>query len=172
MGCDSIITLNLTMNESIAVSIIQTGNTLSADYQGGTYKWIDCSTNSPINGATNLSYNTSKNGTYAVIVNNNNCLDTSACYPFIYTSVKEIRVTDLCKIYPNPSHGEFSIELIANEAAVFQIEIAAITGKTVYSNNFNIKQNTQLKLNLLEHGIYLITVSNEKNVIKKKIVIE
>lgn len=68
VGCDSTITLNLTiLSPNIAVS--QTGAFLTAAATApSTYQWIDCSTNSPISGATNQTYTATANGSYAVIV--------------------------------------------------------------------------------------------------------
>ncbi|HHZ65695.1 MAG TPA: hypothetical protein EYN51_09415, partial [Flavobacteriales bacterium] len=78
-GCDSIVTLNLTIN-TVNSSVTQTGVLLTADEAGANYQWLNCPGMTAITGATNQEYTATANGNYAVIVTNNGCSDTSACY--------------------------------------------------------------------------------------------
>ena len=65
---------------TIDTSISATSSTLTANLSGATYQWIDCNNgNSPIPGVTGQSYTPSSDGTYAVIIDNGNCSDTSSC---------------------------------------------------------------------------------------------
>jgi hypothetical protein len=51
------------------VSVTQTGNTLSVP-AAALYQWFDCVNNTDVNGASDLSYTASNNGSYAVRVSN------------------------------------------------------------------------------------------------------
>ncbi|MCC5920933.1 MAG: T9SS type A sorting domain-containing protein [Cyclobacteriaceae bacterium] len=47
---------------------------------GASYQWIDCeNNNNPISGETNFSFNPATSGTYAVIIPQGSCSDTSHC---------------------------------------------------------------------------------------------
>ena len=80
-GLDSIIYINLTVNE-VDISVSQLDDlTLESNSASGSYIWVDCNDGySVLNGETNQSYTAIENGSYAVTVTENNCIDTSACF--------------------------------------------------------------------------------------------
>ncbi|NQY10704.1 MAG: SBBP repeat-containing protein [Flavobacteriales bacterium] len=78
-GCDSVVTLDLTIN-TLEADITLNGFEISTDVIGGTYQWIDCNNNyDPISGANNQLFTASLNGSYAVEVMLNGCTDTTEC---------------------------------------------------------------------------------------------
>jgi PKD repeat protein len=81
-GCDSVVTLNLTISP-IDISVIQNPYTLNAAEIGASYQWLDCNNgNAIIPGETNQTYIPASSGNYAVVVSKNGCTDTSACVNF------------------------------------------------------------------------------------------
>jgi hypothetical protein len=156
IGCDSTITLNLTIvSPNIAVS--QAGAVLtSAATSPATYQWIDCSTNSPITGATNQSYTATANGSYAVIITINSCSDTSTCRPVTGIGIDEINSLNGIMIYPNPTTSKLNIDLnqtVANS----KIEIRSVAGQLLYTNEA-IKSNTiEVPVSEWANGMYFIS---------------
>jgi len=77
------------------------------------------------------------------------------------------------KLWPNPSKGEFSIEF-SETVADYKIEVHNFSGKKVYETSFiqQIKGVSQLNLNKLESGFYLINIKSDKTNVYKKIMIE
>jgi len=53
--------------------------TLTSNQSNATYQWMDCNTNSIIDGATLQSYTATINGSYACIITNGCAIDTSTC---------------------------------------------------------------------------------------------
>src|SRR5690554_1744819 len=53
--------------------------TITATATGLNYQWIDCSDNSIIVGETGVSYTATVSGSYAVIITDGTCVDTSTC---------------------------------------------------------------------------------------------
>ncbi|MBL1145688.1 MAG: T9SS type A sorting domain-containing protein [Bacteroidetes bacterium] len=53
---------------------------LSANYNSPNFQWFNCNTNSIISGEVNQVFIPTDTGKYAVIINQGNCIDTSACY--------------------------------------------------------------------------------------------
>lgn len=101
-GCDSIITINLTVNAT-DTSILQIGAALQSNQGGGTYQWLDCNNGyAPVAGATSQTFFPSVNGSYAVQVTANGCTDTSNCRNVVNVSVSEIASGITFNIYPNP----------------------------------------------------------------------
>jgi hypothetical protein len=78
-GCDSIITINLTITNIADTLVTKKGNVLTANAKDATYNWIDCATNQPIN-VTTRSLIVTVNGTYKVTVDQNGCVGTSSCH--------------------------------------------------------------------------------------------
>ncbi len=115
-GCDSTLTLNLSLNFSPSQPNVYVQNqvNLSTDLTPGlTYQWIQCSDLSALAGQTAITYNPSTNGVYAVVVSNSCGSDTSLC-----TSITTIGLNELLSaqilLYPNPNNGAFTLEMPAN----------------------------------------------------------
>lgn len=90
-GCDSIVTLDLTILPLPDNNVTQNNTILTSDETGANYQWLDCDNNySIINGANNQSYTPMTTGNYAVEVTLNTCSDTSDCYIVDYTGIEEI----------------------------------------------------------------------------------
>ena len=78
-GCDSIINLDLTVIENDS-GIVQTGYTLTSSDSLASYQWLSCdNAYSPVSGATDQSFRTTQNGSYAVALDRGGCRDTSDC---------------------------------------------------------------------------------------------
>ncbi|MEI8204074.1 MAG: T9SS type A sorting domain-containing protein [Bacteroidota bacterium] len=73
-------TLNVTVN-TVNTALTQVGTTLTATASGAGYQWLNCNGYSIIAGQSAQSYTASASGSYAVIVTQNGCADTSECYP-------------------------------------------------------------------------------------------
>ncbi|MFT4754953.1 MAG: PKD repeat protein, partial [Salibacteraceae bacterium] len=79
VGCDSIVYLDLTILK-IDSTVIQSSDTLKAVASGLSYQWIECASNTVINGAISQEYVPSVTGNYKVEITNLICTDTSACF--------------------------------------------------------------------------------------------
>lgn len=166
-GCDSIITLDLTIT-TIDASTTQEGDTVYANVAGLDYQWIDCANNSVIIGATNQSYIATQTGDYAVVLSENSCSDTSDCIHVTITNVgiKEIEHSIL-NIFPNPTTGVITVsDLNLNKDVVSIIDL---NGKIILS----IKPvTTKLDLSFLNRGVYLIEINRGNEILKGKLIKE
>lgn len=82
-GCDSIITLDLTIIPLPDTSLLYIGSSLTANLFADSYQWLDCDDNySILTGETNQSFFPQSVGNYAVEITLNGCTDTSACFYF------------------------------------------------------------------------------------------
>ena len=163
--CDSLVTLDLTIN-TVNSLVTQTGTLLTADEVGATYQWLNCLAMAPIIGATNQSFTATTNGDYAVIVTNNGCTDTSNCYSIIGVIIIENNWDDELLIYPNPTDGNFSVDL-GNNYQTTIITITDLNGRTIQSKSYTDSQLLNLKLEE-PAGIYLLIIEskNKKAVIR------
>lgn len=100
-GCDSIVTLDLTINPMPSTTVLQNLPTLTADQFANGYQWLNCDENSSlIIGETSQTFTPMVTGNYAVEINLNGCIDTSACYLVDFTGHEELMYTkkELVKI--------------------------------------------------------------------------
>lgn len=112
-GCDSLVTLDLSIYP-INTTVTDQGGYLLADANNGeTYQWIDCNNgNQPITGETNQLFVPTMNGSYAVIIDDGTCSDTSFCYTVNNAGIGQNAVFgDLITIYPNPTKSIVNVDL-------------------------------------------------------------
>jgi hypothetical protein len=90
---------------------------------------------------------------------------------------KEVNITGLTtqlikengfKIYPNPSQGSFTVEVL-NQKGPIVIEVYNSTGQLVYKK---ISPQPIVKLDLMvPNGVYLIRVNNGEGIYVQKVII-
>jgi len=157
-ACDSTITINLTIN-NVDVSVTQNGTTLSANETTAIYQWLDCNNgNSVINGETNQSFTATHNGSYAVEITQNNCVDTSACNVVSNVGILENTFNHEITVYPNPTDGIVKIDL-GSVIHEFTVKIKDVNGRSVSQSTFKNTKEFELNLNV-QPGIYLLTINS------------
>ena len=148
-GCDSVVTLNLTVN-TVNNSVTNTTPTLTADATGATYQWLDCNNNyAPIPGETNQSFTATANGSYAVEVTQNGCVDTSACEQVNNVGINEINSN--ITLHPNPTTGIVELQGINGS---FKVDVYDYAGKYLQSTS-----RSTIDLSNYPSGIYFLKVA-------------
>jgi hypothetical protein len=156
-GCDSIVTLNLTLSSNNA-SVIENNSILTCEQFGVTYEWLNCLTMTIISGATNQSYMVTTNGDFAVIITNNGCVDTSICYVVSGLGFIKNDFGNELLVHPNPTEGNFSIDLGDNYKSI-TTKITDLNGRLIERDIFYEVQFVNLKL--AEHaGVYLLIIDS------------
>jgi hypothetical protein len=79
-----------------------------------------------------------------------------------------------CTTYPNPSHGSFKIILPQLLNDNYQVSIYDILGKTIYSENFNGKGQSDISIGLIDRksGVYFLEIISREHRYVKKIILE
>jgi len=168
-NCDSVVTINLTVEPAIDVSVINASPILTANQTGATYQWLDCgNANTPIALATNQSYTATGNGNYAVEITLNNCVDTSVCETVSNVGINENNLSNEAIIYPNPTSGLFTVSLIDLEKNT-SVTVYSVVGKEVVHQQIT-KSKTTINLSPYNKGIYFVKIQNGDNVRIKRIV--
>ncbi|MEX1192125.1 MAG: PKD domain-containing protein [Brumimicrobium sp.] len=160
-GCDSIVTLDLTINEVSDISTSVSGVTISGNNSFATYQWLDCDDNyAVINDETNQSFTATANGNYAVELTENGCVDTSACVAITTVSIVENDLGSELVVFPNPTDGNFTVDLGANYNSV-KVSITDLIGKRVQSKEFNNSEVLNLTIDE-PAGVYLLRIESDK----------
>lgn len=141
VGCDSIITYTVTLAQ-VNTIVTQSGNALSATLGLDGYQWIDCATGDSIPGASSYRYVPTQNGSYAALITQNGCTDTSDCFEITGIGLTENATSELVA-YPNPSvDGNIYFELIPSASTstirVYDLRGALIKDVQVAPNTTNV----------------------------------
>ncbi|MGH1339504.1 MAG: T9SS type A sorting domain-containing protein, partial [Aureispira sp.] len=160
-GCDSIVTLDLTINTTDA-TFTNTGNTLTANTIGAAYQWLDCdSSNAPILGETGVSFTPLSDGNYALVAIQNGCTDTSTCLLFTGIGIQQLPSNPLITLYPNPTTGQSYVDL--GEIQEASIHVYGIDGKLLQVHTTKNTSLYQLDLKAAA-GVYIIQVITNQSI--------
>ena len=161
-GCDSILTLDLTIETIGDIGVTINGNVLTANENNATYLWLDCGTGNPANGTNNMqSYTPTTNGNYSVVITKGNCEETSQCNSIQTLGINEQQeINNMFTISPNPAQNSIVIKTnqiatISISNAVGEIVLVTETNKVIDISSFNT-------------GVYFVK-NNTSNEIKKLI---
>ena len=155
-GCDSVVTLDLTIN-TVTATVDVDNSILEVSSNGTVYQWLDCNDNfAPIVGETNGTFIPQNPGDYAVEITLNNCSLISDC--FTITSTTGIDIVDThygIQLFPNPTTNEFTISL--EGINVVDIIILDIKGKVLLHKVDVLDQD---RINLVDYvaGTYFVKI--------------
>jgi lysozyme family protein len=161
-GCDSLVTIDLTINNVSDITTTTSGVTISATNTGATYQWLDCDNNNAIiTGETGQSYTATVNGNYAVELTENGCIDTSACVAITTVGIIENSFGNDLNIYPNPTSGNFSIDLGINYKSTV-VTLTDLNGNLIQSKQYINSGLLNLKIDE-PAGVYLLLIESTNN---------
>lgn len=156
-GCDSIVTLDLTIGvEDVGTTVVD--STILADIAGQTYQWLNCNEGfTTIGGATSQSYSPENNGSYAVEITQNGCVDTSECQSINIINTVEYNYFEDIKLYPNPSSDVFNIDFL-NEIEDAKLIVTNLQGQVILRQNLKNVSKTKINLQDQNSGMYLLSL--------------
>jgi hypothetical protein len=102
---------------------------------------------------------------------------------FSYSEIVSVEIKDLTEdfkfnAFPNPSNGsDLKFNLKARRGETIDLTIIDMSGKENYHKQFNVEDDREtlyvLDQNLiLKPGVYFISVSNQENTIREKLVVK
>lgn len=156
-GCDSVVTLNLTINSNPQVTATDNGDLTITASGGNTYQWINCGTNALIAGATSSTLTVSANGSYAAIgMSADNCSDTSECVEINYVGLQDKSLSEVL-VSPNPTND---LVVIAFDAAKAILIIRDAQGKLIRQSE--IVSGEKVSLVNVETGVYFFELQSQE----------
>lgn len=164
-GCDSVVTLNLTVNALPQPVVTATANVVSTQVFD-SYQWQ--LEGSDINGADEQQYTATQNGNYSVMVSDaNGCQNTSAAVSVTGVGINNI-ASSIAKLYPNPAENIFTIELSGNNhtstVSISDVNGALLLQATVEGNK------ATLNVSDMPAGILTVQVTNANGTSTTKLI--
>ncbi len=153
-GCDSVVTLHLSLHSLPLPVISRTGDTLTTQVYV-SYQWLKNST--AISGATTQTLVLTQTGNYSVIVTDGNgCSDTSAVQNVLSVGLGHVAIDYSVKLYPNPNTGNFVIEFADDVQR--EIEITDAIGRLIVADE--ISRRKEYMLDKVAAGIYFLNIKH------------
>jgi hypothetical protein len=156
-GCDSLVTLDLTINPMPDNNVTQTGTELMADQSSASYQWLDCDDNFTSVGVTSQSYIPSVTGNYAVLIDLNGCVDTSSCFLVDYTGLSE-NYKDAMMLYPNPASDMITVKGLDAISGFYHLRIATANGAIIHQQ---ASKSETIDVSNLEAGMYFLFIAHQ-----------
>lgn len=154
-GCDSNVTLTLAIR-NVNTNVSVHSGYLAADLGGAQYQWIRCPGLDTIGLGLSQgqTFYPPSNGSYAVIIQDNSCIDTSDCHLVTGVGISEAQTESPIQLYPNPSTGNFHIDVQNPDGAA--LILLDVFGREIFqthiSNSYNLNLSSQSK------GIYILKI--------------
>ena len=162
-GCDSIVTLHLTVNESVTIEFYLT---ISEDDLPYTY------------GDTTFEPGSVQTGDYTFyLTSETGCDSIIVLHLTVLTGIDEHLMTTTMNVYPNPTTDKINIQLSRNngQMGTAEIQVFDVYGKlleTVETVIENSLQTVQIDLSRYASGVYLIKAVTNGNVLAVKKVVK
>lgn len=142
----------------VATSLSTETITANTSAVGATFQWLNCPSMSPISGATSSSFTASANGSYAVVVTENGCADTSACVAVTTVGLIDNSFPSNFSVYPNPTEGKITLEFESAQENL-TVRIIALTGQLIHTESFFNSSNVEIELSA-PGGVYILELTD------------
>ena len=162
-GCDSIVTLNLTINP-IVTTIVQNGNDIEASATNGAAPYYyDWST-----GETTATITPSANGLYSVVVSDaDSCLSDTAIFLVEFVNTTSIENwSNSVSIYPNPTSDILTIST-GDYSGLITTNVYDLFGRKIIITN-----EKEVSLKAFADGVYILELTAGKNSYTTRIIKE
>ena len=150
-GCDSIVTLNLTINP-VVTTIVQNGNDIEASSVNGSapyfYLWNT--------GETTAIITPSANGLYSVVVSDTNfCFSDTASFDVTFVINTGLQSLDnIFSVYPNPTSDLITIST-GNYSGLTTANIYDLFGRKIMTTN-----EKEVSLKVFADGVYILELTD------------
>jgi hypothetical protein len=170
-GCDSILSINLIIIE-IDTTVIRSGYTLTSNSQNANYQWIYCDS-AALPNETNQVFQVEKNGCYALVINNDLCIDTSSCYCFTNLGLNNLPLNKIIDLSPNPANDKITVKFNDQSKSRATIILLNSIGSIVYEERCEINnQFVKIDLEEMVFGLYTMLIIRDEAIWAEKIVID
>lgn len=159
-ACPNFSATDITIYGLPDITITDNSPTLTATVVGTSYQWINCDTNQPISGETNQSFTASENGSYAVDITQNGCVNRSICIAIDTIDTDQEDTLSSFKLYPNPTEGIINVTITVEKISIFNYY-----GRKVFETS-----DSTFNISSLQPGVYFMQVETAKGRTIKKIV--
>ena len=143
---------------TVDTTVTLNSGTLTAAMGAAAYQWLDCNNGyAEVFGATSQSYTPVWNGSYALEITKNGCIDTSSCYTITTAGINDIDIKNDLQLFPVPAQNQ--LHLVMKKDADYEVTILDITGRNVLMQSKQFRNEIILDVSALDAGMYHLGIS-------------
>jgi len=166
-------TVTLGVHQVYIPVITQHGDTLISSITEGN-QWYK--NDVAISGATGQTYVYTETANYSVVVTyaSTGCSSSSEKLN-IKTALPAVNADLACKIFPNPSNGQFNVALISDVSGTIQLELLTIDGKLIQKRRIEaitLRQVIPFGDSGLVKGIYTLRIHTNTGIVNRLIIVQ
>ncbi len=124
-----------------------------------SYSWASPS-GAVVSGQNTSTLTTNTIGIYTVLVTNtvNGCATEGQVLVTLCTNLKSNRISKEFKIYPNPSHGKFILDVMGNQDKLRMI-VFSTDGSIIYEREI-AEERYEMDLSFCAKGLYFLNIQS------------
>lgn len=147
----------------------QVDNHLVVEQIYSQYQWINCSTNTPVEGAVNNFFKPIVGEEFAVKVSKDNCEIVSECYSFISLITGTDSGKQSIEVFPNPTLGIINV-IFPHRIDIASAMLISSIGSKVFEQNWSgYLSHVELDTKELCPGLYFLIITTKSSVLTFKI---
>jgi len=166
--CDSLISVTLEEG-TFNTNVNQAGSSLISLQNGVAYQWINCGTSQAVAGANQQTFTPTVNGSYAVVLIDGACSDTSSCITISSLGIANSAANDF-SIAPNPATHTIQIEFSKETSG--SLLLYSLSGSLIERISFFGNKATLERPAACSPGLYLLGVENKGIIRFQKLILE
>lgn len=149
---------SISIDGETIVKITNDGGELVADKSQGEFQWINCATNTEVEGAKSSEFSPTENGSYSVVHTLSGCVDTSACVDINTVSLNEVNKTFQLELYPNPARNFIHFTGLEEINSNYMATVYDAYGKEVLTKSV---ASLRLRIDSFQEGAYFIRLFSD-----------
>ncbi|MEQ8325060.1 MAG: T9SS type A sorting domain-containing protein [Vicingaceae bacterium] len=166
--CKDTASIFITVNR-VDTAVTFNNNVMASTADSSIWQWVDCNNtfSSVVNGM-NQQYAPESNGSYAVIVTQNGCTDTSSCIDVTWIGIDEQSMENV-RVYPNPARDKLTVnfgELVSAATISLHNDI----GQVVFEKEVGNASMTSIDMKSFAKGLYSLTIQINQKIHTQKVI--
>ncbi len=165
-GCSVFVNVTIIEPAPLSVVVISTINPSSSSATDGSITTIATGGTPPYsyswdNGAATSDINGLGTGVYTLTVTDANGCTATETVTLVYVGIQDALNDIEALIIPNPSDGNFILQVSLNEYADIDVFVHDAVGRLVYKHKLSIKEgNLPIDISNEANGMYVVTIRN------------
>lgn len=155
-SCDSIVTLELTVVSPV-IDLCLSDTTISSKAINASYQWINCTSNTPVSGATAQNFHVPDNNGYAVKITQSGCVDTSECMQLYQNGNRRVPEFAWGSLMPYQMFGGAHAMRIGRYGDIY------VSGEITDIANFNLLSGPDYSLSAVDNHRYFCLAKYNEN---------
>lgn len=166
-NCDQILRKQFIEIHEVPVAVSLSNGTLKwgpGNTNSYSFQWYDCNRDTVLPYQTAASFTPGQNGSYALVVDDGICTDTSTCFIIDNIGITELTEEESISVYPNPVDDILWVS--GKESEKYNLTLYNMLGRKVEA----VREQNQISISALPAGTYFLKIERDGLSLVRKVV--